>query len=42
MTAHDIIVKPLLSEKSYDGITKKRYTFVVNKKANKTQIKQAV
>lgn len=42
MTAHDIIIKPLLSEKSYDGIASKRYTFVVNKKANKTQIKQAV
>ncbi len=42
MTAYDIIVKPLLSEKSYDGIGSKIYTFVVNPSANKTQIKQAV
>lgn len=42
MTAHDILVKPLLTEKSYDGITGKRYTFIVDKRANKTQIKRAV
>lgn len=42
MTAHDILIKPLLSEKSYDGIANKKYTFVVNKKANKTEIKKAV
>ncbi len=42
MTAYDIIKKPLLSEKSYAGISDKRYTFVVDKSANKIQIKQAV
>ncbi len=42
MAAHDIIIKPLLSEKSYDGIKDKKYSFVVAKKANKTQIKLAV
>ncbi len=42
MTAYDIIKKPLLSEKSYAGISDKRYTFVVDKDANKIQIKQAV
>lgn len=42
MTAYDIIKKPLLSEKSYAGIADKRYTFVVDKDANKIQIKQAV
>ncbi|MEG1752428.1 MAG: 50S ribosomal protein L23 [Christensenella sp.] len=39
---HDIILKPILSEKSYDLIPKKTYTFLVNTKANKTQIKSAV
>lgn len=39
---HDIIKKPILSEKSYDNIPLKKYTFVVDVKANKTQIKQAV
>lgn len=39
---HDIIVKPILSEKSYDLIPVKKYTFQVDVRANKTQIKQAV
>ncbi len=42
MAAHDIIIKPLLSEKSYAGIQDKKYSFIVCKKANKTQIKFAV
>ena len=42
MAASDIIIRPLLSEKSYNGIAEKRYTFVVRKTANKTEIKQAV
>lgn len=42
MTAYDIIISPVLSEKSYDGIPDKRYTFKVVKTANKTQIKAAV
>ena len=42
MAAHDIIIKPLLSEKSYAGIQDKKYTFIVAKNANKTQIKLAI
>ena len=42
MTVYDIIIEPVLSEKSYDGIENKRYTFKVAKNANKTQIKGAV
>ncbi len=42
MNAYDVIVKPVLSEKSYGTIAEKNYTFVVNKKATKTEIKQAV
>ena len=42
MLAHDIIIKPLLSEKSYAGIKDKKYYFIVAKNANKTQIKLAV
>ena len=42
MVNHDIIIKPLLSEKSYAGIKDKRYSFIVAKNANKTQIKFAV
>ena len=42
MAAHDIIIKPLLSEKSYAGLKDKKYYFIVAKNANKTQIKLAV
>ncbi len=42
MTAHDIIIRPVLSEKTYSDIANKKYTFEVAKGANKTQIKQAV
>ena len=41
MAARDIIIKPLLSEKSYAGIKDKKYSFVVAKNANKTEIKIA-
>ena len=42
MREHDIIIKPLLTEKSYAGIADKKYVFVVAKSANKTEIKLAV
>lgn len=42
MNAYDIIKKPILSEKSYDGIASKKYTFKVDVRATKTDIKIAV
>ncbi|MCI5790408.1 MAG: 50S ribosomal protein L23 [Clostridiales bacterium] len=42
MNSYDIIIKPVLSEKSYSGISLKDYTFIVNAKATKTEIKKAV
>lgn len=42
MVAHDILVRPILSEKSYADIANKKYTFEVAKSANKTQVKQAI
>ena len=42
MFAEDIIIKPVLTEKGYDGIASKKYTFYVKKDANKTEIKLAV
>ena len=42
MEANKIIIKPLLTEKSYSGIANKIYTFVVAKNADKVQIKKAV
>lgn len=42
MNAQEIIIKPLLSEKSYAGIANKVYSFQVATCANKTEIKNAV
>lgn len=39
---HDILIKPVLTEKSYDYLPSKMYTFIVDKHANKTEIRQAV
>ena len=41
-TAHDIIIRPVLTERSYDNMALKKYTFVVDKAANKYEIKKAV
>lgn len=42
MKAQEIIIKPILTEKSYAGIQNKIYTFLVNKDANKIEIAKAV
>lgn len=42
MTAQDIIIRPVLTEKSNDGTASKRYVFMVDVRADKTQIKAAV
>ena len=39
---YDVIIKPVLTEKSYDQLQEKKYTFLVDVKANKTEIKQAI
>ena len=38
----DVIIEPVVSEKSYALLDAGRYTFVVHPTANKTEIKQAV
>ncbi|MEF2736870.1 MAG: 50S ribosomal protein L23 [Bifidobacterium choerinum] len=40
--AHDIILKPVVSEKSYALSDMGQYTFVVAPDSNKVQIKQAI
>ena len=42
MIAHDVIIRPLVSEKSVATIQAKKYGFVVHPNADKTQIKNAV
>jgi len=39
---HDIILRPVLTEASYEGIADKRYVFEVAKTANRTEIKLAL
>ncbi len=41
-TALDVIIRPVVSEKSYALIEENSYTFVVHPDANKVQIRQAV
>ena len=39
---YDVILKPVITEKSMAGMSEKKYTFLVHPEANKTQIKEAV
>ena len=39
---HDIIIKPVVTEESMAEMANKKYTFVVAKNANKTEVKKAV
>ena len=41
-SAYDIIKKPVLTEKSYDAMAEKKFTFEVAIGANKTEIKNAI
>lgn len=42
MDARDIIKRPVITEKSMADTAENKYTFMVDLKANKTQIKEAV
>ena len=39
---YDVILKPVITEKSMSGYADKKYTFLVHPDANKTMIKEAV
>jgi large subunit ribosomal protein L23 len=41
-SARDVIIRPMVSEKSYAGLEQNRYTFLVDPDSNKTEIKEAV
>ena len=38
----DVIIRPVVSEKSYAGLDTNKYTFLVHPEASKTEIKEAV
>ena len=39
---YDVILKPVITEKSMAGMSEKKYTFLVHPEANKTRFKEAV
>ena len=39
---YDVILKPIVTEKSMNAMGEKKYTFLVHPEANKSQIKEAV
>ena len=39
---YDVILKPVVTEKSMNAMAEKKYTFLVHPDANKTMIKEAV
>ena len=39
---YDVILKPVITEKSMNAMGDKKYTFFVHREATKTQIKEAV
>ena len=38
----DVVIRPIVSEKSYGGLEQNTYTFLVSPNANKTEIKEAI
>jgi large subunit ribosomal protein L23 len=42
MNARSVIVRPVVSEKSYALLAANKYTFRVHERANKTQVRQAI
>ncbi len=42
LTAHDVIVRPIISEKSMDESSRGKYTFEVHGEASKIQVAAAV
>lgn len=42
MIPQDIVIRPIITEKSMNGTQEKKYTFEVDKKATKIDIKNAV
>ena len=42
MHSHDVIIRPVVSEKSYALIAQNKYTFRVHPSAHKTQIRHAI
>ncbi len=42
MNAHDIIIRPVVTEQSVYAMDEKKYTFIVDPRANKAHVKHAI
>jgi large subunit ribosomal protein L23 len=42
VNARQVIIRPVISEKSYALLTASKYTFRVHERSNKTQVRQAI
>jgi large subunit ribosomal protein L23 len=42
LTNEQVVISPVVSEKSYSGIADRRYTFRVHQDAHKMQVRQAI
>lgn len=42
LTHYDVIIRPIITEKSMSLISERKYTFIVHKNANKIQIRNAI
>jgi large subunit ribosomal protein L23 len=42
MNARSVLIRPIVSEKSYELLAANKYTFRVDSRAHKTQVRQAV
>ena len=42
LTSHDIIRKPMITEKTMAAMAENKYTFIVHQSANKVQVKRAI
>lgn len=42
MDAHDVIIRPVITEQAVYDMDAKKYTFIVDPRANKTQVKYAI
>lgn len=41
-TAYDVVIRPIISERSMMQSAEKKYTFEVDRRSNKTEIKKAI
>jgi large subunit ribosomal protein L23 len=42
VNARQVVIRPVISEKSYALLTANKYTFRVHERSNKTQVRQAI